>query len=264
MKVREIEKSRWRIGIPVAAFTHINTSMRAWIDLFESPIQYYIRFGEIPENERSGIGRSPTWVHHLYRTSDEEEGVSVYMARWMPSTEQWTIEDCGNYSTLDHLIHEASEGTRQIYIVTGDEQPEPGIDGEPLLRNVKIIKTITVPYLLVPGFFDGQEVSKQNRFSSSEMILLYPDGTSKKETNVQITDSEINDLLGWSASYNGIDGQYQGDKWTLFRTVDTEGKPTNSNATILLGSMMNQDISDLPLRGLAIMLKSPTKTIVHV
>lgn len=106
-------------------------------------IKYYIRIGEIPENETSKIYNGETII--------EREGVSVYDC----------IEKNGKYhivmplpfvigqgDTYEKLIQEVTqcryeiERPRKVYLVTG-KQVGNGYDNEPLIKNVKIIKDIT-------------------------------------------------------------------------------------------------------------------------
>lgn len=76
----------------------------------------YIRFGEIPKNERSTN----------YFTKEYEKGVSVF-------DENLELTNLRLVSSLANRI-----GTK-AYIVTGDEVGK-GNDGEPLIINVKVIE----------------------------------------------------------------------------------------------------------------------------
>jgi hypothetical protein len=88
----------------------------------------YLRFGAWPKEERSAN----------YVNDENEWGVSVYPARY--NAEQ----GCWEYDTADSAYHIAYGGMAQIlwrrpvYLVTGDEVGR-GQDGEPLLRNVRIV-----------------------------------------------------------------------------------------------------------------------------
>jgi len=96
-------------------------------------MENYLRFGEIPENERSGI-----YDGDLGKIS-EEIGVSVYNV----------IKKKGVYNIL--LPMPIKQGhifdlsgfleTRNKYLLNGDEVGI-GSNGEPLLINVKVIKKI--------------------------------------------------------------------------------------------------------------------------
>ena len=87
----------------------------------------YVRFGDIPEGERS------------YNSTDEcyEDGVSVYAAE---------IESVPAESDADGMFVPVGNKTLQIimlaqrdtYLVTG-ERVGTGVDGEPLLRDVEIV-----------------------------------------------------------------------------------------------------------------------------
>lgn len=97
----------------------------------------YIRIGEIPENEKSGIYKRKEKV-------GEEEGVSVYYGvlidgRWslvLPSP----IRE-NKLLTLYSLEDNLARGDR-AYLVKGSFIGI-GSDGEPLLRDVEILDDIT-------------------------------------------------------------------------------------------------------------------------
>lgn len=95
----------------------------------------FIRFGEIPENERSGIYVGEDLVSY-------EDGVSVFPAFYdsdknvcigitIPVTKT-------SLYTLQSLVEYES---RPCYLVSGDVIGR-GADNEPLIKNVKIIEKI--------------------------------------------------------------------------------------------------------------------------
>lgn len=95
----------------------------------------YIRFGDIPEDEHSIKWDRDSCVH-------AERGVSVYNCLYvdddimgvvlpLPITEQ----------ALDTFTSLVRYDDRPCYLVEGDCVGR-GSDGEPLLRNVKIVKQI--------------------------------------------------------------------------------------------------------------------------
>ena len=106
----------------------------------QATIPLYIRFGEIPKDEKSKVYRSDSIVR-------EEAGVSVWRA----------IENCGCYYPI--LPEEPNENTisdyfdmllhndKKVYLVTGTEMFIEGADREPLLMDVKILKEITDYYI---------------------------------------------------------------------------------------------------------------------
>ena len=104
----------------------------------------YIRIGDIPKNERSGIYRGSSKI-------GQEMGVSVYncvfrYGRWHIVMPPIMKEGVGQ--TYETLINEVTEclykiaHPRKIYLVSG-RLVGFGNDGEPLIRNVKIIEDIT-------------------------------------------------------------------------------------------------------------------------
>lgn len=99
--------------------------------IYKNHMKYYIRFGEIPEHEQS----------IKYNSESKEIGVSVYDAIEM--TDGWHVIiplpfSLSQGATYNHLIN----NDRCIYLVTGNEVGI-GMDNEPLLKNVKILKDIT-------------------------------------------------------------------------------------------------------------------------
>lgn len=97
-------------------------------------MKYYIRFGEIPQNETSSIYLGGQKI-------GEELGVSVYDA----------VEMTNGWHVIMPLPISPKQGTtylclskqhRNVYLVIGDEVGY-GADGEPVLKNVKIIEDIT-------------------------------------------------------------------------------------------------------------------------
>jgi len=103
--------------------------------------RHYIRFGEIPENEVSGIYRGEVKV-------GEEKGVSVYDAvqidgEWRIVLPRPLLKQVGFdlYNFISNTKHLVETERRPMYLVQGDEVGK-GATNEPLLRNVKIIKEL--------------------------------------------------------------------------------------------------------------------------
>ena len=97
----------------------------------------YLRFGDIPSDEKSRVWRGG-------ELNGEENGVSVYdvvigedgkisVGFPLPATE----------STLDTFIGFIKYQNRPIFLVDGDFVGR-GTDGEPLIKNVKILQEIRV------------------------------------------------------------------------------------------------------------------------
>jgi hypothetical protein len=112
---------------------------------------YYIRIGEIPKDEISRVGqhyRNHTWKARISamvgeEIPEQEEGVSVYEVQWNKEKWRWEIES-GNeqmLAGLSELLFAVEEGERKAYLVQGKEVGE-GEDGEPLLKEVKILQEL--------------------------------------------------------------------------------------------------------------------------
>lgn len=93
----------------------------------------YLRFGEIPDNERSSIFKCGEKI-------GEEIGVSCYRGVVIDN-EVYIIMPHKESTTYYWLIESYKEKTKSLYIIEGDEVGL-GSDEEPLLRNVKIIKEV--------------------------------------------------------------------------------------------------------------------------
>ena len=88
----------------------------------------YLRFGPIPKSEQS----------HNHAMGTIEKGVSVYA---LDENDNPIVPTKGEWAADDLAFRQRREtGTR--YIVQGD-RVGTGYDGEPLLRNVKIVKDIS-------------------------------------------------------------------------------------------------------------------------
>lgn len=97
----------------------------------------YIRFGDIPENEASGVWCDTIKVR-------EEKGVSVYDAVMIEG--QWRVilpfplkKEVG--FDLYNFIGGTENGNIPMYLVEGDEV-DNGTTNEPLLKNVRIIQKL--------------------------------------------------------------------------------------------------------------------------
>lgn len=88
----------------------------------------YLRFGSWPEDERS----------RNFAISGKERGVSVYPARYDTVSESWVYDlSDGDYAPYTMSLAHAL-WRRPVYLVTGEEVGR-GQDGEPLLRQVRIV-----------------------------------------------------------------------------------------------------------------------------
>ncbi|PZR79404.1 MAG: hypothetical protein DI537_41130 [Stutzerimonas stutzeri] len=116
--------------------------------------QYYVRFGMWPKDERSQnflnfkAGDTPVY----------EAGVSAYHAAYDFEEDRWEIEvgsvhDDAVNGTMQTLLN----GKRSIYLVQGREIDETGADGEPLLHDVHLVKTLKPTDIFVEGMFDPRE-----------------------------------------------------------------------------------------------------------
>ncbi len=111
---------------------------------------YYIRFGMWPQNERSQnfLARGET----VY-----EAGVSAYHADYNFETDRWEIDPSVDEAAVAGTLQTLIYSKRAIYLIQGREIKRTGADGEPLLRDVKLISQLPAHSVLVPGMFDPRE-----------------------------------------------------------------------------------------------------------
>lgn len=110
----------------------------------------YIRFGEIPKDERSKKGNG--CVGDGYECIGYENGVSVWNAILLDDGYHLVAPINGNSCTHGDFSSMAfpddccgCNPNKKIYVVSGDEVGK-GADNEPLIRNVKIIKELPFDY----------------------------------------------------------------------------------------------------------------------
>ena len=106
----------------------------AWLKKLEEQQSLYIRFGEIPDNEKSKIYRGEEEI-------GEEDGVSVYPAFEVNGNIVLGLTLPITKTTLYTQQHLLEYENRPCYLVKGDYVGKDA-DGQPLICNVQIIKKI--------------------------------------------------------------------------------------------------------------------------
>ena len=97
----------------------------------------FYRFGEIPEDECSSIWNNNNEV------ISKEKGVSVYEAhKNINGTYSPVLPFPTSEIALNSFIINVAYFTGNKYLVTGNLLDETGTDGEPLIKNVKILKKL--------------------------------------------------------------------------------------------------------------------------
>lgn len=105
----------------------------------QATMPLYIRFGEIPSDEKSKVYRGDEIVR-------EEAGVSVWEAIECDNRYYPILPDSPTDNTISDYFYLMLNSESNVYLVTGDRIFIEGADREPLLINVKIIKDITYIY----------------------------------------------------------------------------------------------------------------------
>jgi hypothetical protein len=124
--------------------------------LLEGRQSAFVRFGRWPENERSKRG--------VMASKDEgweefEEGVSVYQAIWNDELGKWSLFE-GTH-TLMHFVEMVRNKKISAFLVDGDYVGD-GLDGEPLLRNIRPIKELECTDLYIPEFDFGHPFNSKD------------------------------------------------------------------------------------------------------
>ncbi len=99
----------------------------------------YIRFGDIPKDGHSKVYRSDVVI-------GEEQGVSVWnciFANGVPFP--LLPEDATESCAADYFY--MLLGNRPVYLVTGTELEKRGSAGEPLLKDIEVLKEYTDNYI---------------------------------------------------------------------------------------------------------------------
>lgn len=107
----------------------------AWLEKQGTTRQLYVRFGDIPDDEKSKIYRGDEGE------IGEEDGVSVYPAFEVDGNIVLGLTLPITRTTLHTQQHLLEYDDRPCYLVSGDYVGK-GVDGEPLIRNVSIIKQV--------------------------------------------------------------------------------------------------------------------------
>ena len=106
----------------------------AWLEKQGNHKSLYIRFGDIPSNEKSKIYRGEEEI-------SEEDGVSVYPAFEVDGNVVLGLTLPITKTTLYTQQHLLEYDNRPCYLVSGDYVGK-GADGEPLIKNVSVIKQL--------------------------------------------------------------------------------------------------------------------------
>ena len=105
----------------------------------QAGLPLYIRFGELPESEKSRIYAGDQIV-------GEEVGVSVWKAIESNGMYWPMLPEDVNENGIADYFQFLLDSDKPVYLVTGEEMRYEGQDREPLLMNVIVIKEITHYY----------------------------------------------------------------------------------------------------------------------
>lgn len=160
-------------GMPVVFGNDLNVKdVIAWLEKQGEQQSLYIRFGEIPDNEKSKIYRGEEEI-------GEEDGVSVYPAFEVNENIVLGLTLPITKSTLYTQQHLLEYENRPCYLVKGDCVGKDA-DGQPLICNIRIIKKID-NYRVKEEKVDNAN----NSAPKTEPTFLFKVNYNDKEYNVR-------------------------------------------------------------------------------
>jgi hypothetical protein len=231
--------------------------------------ELYLRFGDLPKTGRSGRQASH-WISAYLSDRTEEMGVSVYPIHWDSIRNRWSIE-CGNHATLDQLFAEK----RPAFLVTGehivdDEEGDAyGEDGEPLLKDVKIVREVPYDKLYVPEWGSDplpeeylvdyseeddadeetslaryyDDLNRRGKKETGEAVLIRPDGHALQLGVQTLGLGDKTRLL--RATYGFAQGpakvEWCDSRWNLYWGAGEHREP-NRRATEITGHPMEGNV----------------------
>lgn len=160
------------------------------------PKKYYIRYGLWRTDERSEIGS------RFRDTETFEKGVSVYHGEWDAVKNRWVISSEGFHSylpTLDEHMARNRDQEEDVYLVTGDELDDIGTDGEPLLRNLKLIKQLSYSDVYNHDLYPVDailDLEPAPALENAVTFLLKRPGSSAQLAEEALTNATIQRHLG--------------------------------------------------------------------
>ncbi len=199
-ELKESEDERIRGAIIDHLKDNNLTEWAAWLENQGEQKQLYIRFGEIPTDEKSKI-------YHGEIEVGTENGVSVYPAFKTDEGDivlglSLPITKTTLY-TQQHLIE---YDDRPCYLVTGDYVGKD-TDGQPLINNVSIIKKID-------SYRIKEKKQVEPRFKVGDWVILT---AGELSTTLQIVNIDTNKRLYWfnDSSYLPIVDEECLHLWTI-------------------------------------------------
>lgn len=143
----------------------------------QSPSALHMMLGIHEGQELEGVSVFPVKYNkdrNLWQVDDYSLGESGVASLDQLLADQWTYDNV--FLAGGHVDHPPDEdhpyrwqtwsppvyyykrfNSRPIYLVTGKEQDEPGTDGEPLLKKVKILGKVGYQDIFHKGYFDPDE-----------------------------------------------------------------------------------------------------------
>ena len=141
----------------------------------------FYRFGEIPEDACSSIWNNNNEV------IGKEKGVSVYEAhKNINGTYSPVLPFPTNEMAFNDFIYNVKYFTGNKYLVTGDLLDETGTDGEPLIKNVKILKKIIV--------METENINNYSEMSIEDLEKLKIKFLSQRDNIENIIGEIINNI----------------------------------------------------------------------
>lgn len=187
------------------------------------PDEIYIRFGEVPKDGLSTI-------YSNGKPIGKEKGVSVYAGGIEGKYVYVEDTEMNHAFTFNHLKSE----NKFAYLVTGTPLNQRGSDGEHLLKNVRIIKTVPSKLIVLASELDflGESSLKKTLAGIGMAGLVAAGGMAAKQHN----DAQATEMSG-QHTYGEGDWAYQ--KKEHFKE-DYIGSEAHMLALTMWGEARNQ------------------------
>ncbi len=203
--------------------------------------KFYIRIGEIPNDEKSAVPRGDAVIGY-------EDGVSVYDCVETDGLYRivmpFPLKE-GQGMTYECMIQEITQcryeiaKPRNVYLVSGTEVGK-GHDNEPLIKDVKILQDLTAQFNTKPGntektiakteFSEGDIV-----FSGVNLISILKNINPPKTLNCYVSTDNYGKLYinegGWTSQ--NLRHATEDEKQKLFRAIKENGYRWNAETKTL-------------------------------
>lgn len=183
---------------------------KSWLEKQGEQKQFYIRFGDIPEGEKSSVWRGDEFI-------GKENGISVYPAFKHNGNIVLGLSLPITKTTLHTLQHLLEYDNRPCYLVIGDYIGN-GADGEPLIRNVEIVEEIK----------DFRVKEGEERYKIKNSDSLSVNGQPFDHEKATITQKDFEEIVNAvkdTSILDMVEPKFKVGDFILNGDVTNDGKP---------------------------------------